>query len=99
MLNCKDMTKLISDSLEHPVSFRRRMEMRLHIMMCRLCRTFRENSVLLRKVSRSLPGSDVPDAKSASDADTAPLNGLASSELSPAAKRRMLAALNQAHRK
>ncbi len=99
MLNCKDMTKLISDSLEQRVSLRRWMEMRLHIMICRLCRAFRENSVLLRKMARSSPDSAVPDAENASHADENKLTGLASSELSPAAKRRMLAVLNQSRRK
>jgi len=49
MLNCKDMTKLISDSLERKISFRQRMELRLHIMMCGMCRRFRTNIIELRK--------------------------------------------------
>lgn len=49
MLNCKDMTKLISDSLERKMSFRQRMELWLHIMMCGMCRRFRSNIIELRK--------------------------------------------------
>ena len=49
MLNCKDMTKLISDSLEGKLSVRQRMELWLHIMMCGMCRRFRSNIIELRK--------------------------------------------------
>lgn len=49
MLNCKDMTKLISDSLERKISVRQRMELWLHIMMCGMCRRFRSNIIELRK--------------------------------------------------
>lgn len=49
MLNCKDMTKLISDSMERKISVRQRMELWLHIMMCGMCRRFRSNIIELRK--------------------------------------------------
>ncbi len=49
MLNCKDMTKLISDSLEGKISVRQRLELMLHIMMCGMCRRFRFNIIELRK--------------------------------------------------
>ncbi|MDA0658567.1 MAG: zf-HC2 domain-containing protein [Planctomycetota bacterium] len=54
MLSCKDMTKLISDSLEAKISVRRRMELWLHIMMCRMCRRFRSNILELRRRVRDL---------------------------------------------
>lgn len=49
MLNCKDITKLISDSLEGKISVPQRMELWLHIMMCGMCRLFRSNIIELRK--------------------------------------------------
>lgn len=52
MLNCKDMTKLISDSLERRISFRERMELWFHVMMCGMCRRFRSNIIQLRKFIR-----------------------------------------------
>ena len=64
MLNCKDMTKLISDSLEGKISARQRMELRLHIMMCGMCRRFRSNIIELRKRVRGSKGlldqADIP---------------------------------------
>ena len=56
MLNCKDMTKLISDSLERKISVRQRMELWLHIMMCGMCRRFRSNIIELRKRVRGSKG-------------------------------------------
>ncbi len=97
MLNCKDMTKLISDSLEHQVPFRRRMEMRLHIMMCTLCRNFRENAMLLRKVARSSP--DIASSDTESPSRVGENQPEASIKLSPAAKRRIIAALEDSPRK
>ncbi|MCA9193520.1 MAG: hypothetical protein KDB03_17230 [Planctomycetales bacterium] len=56
MLNCKDMTKLISDSLERKISVRQRIELWLHIMMCGMCRRFRSNIIELRKHVRGSKG-------------------------------------------
>lgn len=49
MLSCREMTKLISDSLESKLSIRQRMELWFHIMMCGMCRRFRANIIELRK--------------------------------------------------
>lgn len=56
MLNCKDMTKLISDSLEGKISVGQRMELWLHIMMCGMCRRFRSNIIEIRKRVRGSKG-------------------------------------------
>jgi hypothetical protein len=76
MLNCKDMTKLISDSLEEEISVRQRMELWLHLMMCGMCRRFRSNIIELRKRVRG--SKDLMD-----QADTAPV------VLPPATKARL----------
>ena len=56
MLNCKDMTKLISDFLEGKISVRQQMELWLHVMMCGMCRRFRSNIIELRKRVRGSNG-------------------------------------------
>ncbi len=65
MLNCKDMTKLISDSLERKISLRQRMELWMHIMMCGMCRRFRTNIIALRRRVRGarslLKESEIPN--------------------------------------
>jgi hypothetical protein len=52
MLNCKDMTKLISDSLDRKISITQRLELWAHIMMCGVCRRFRANAIALRNKIR-----------------------------------------------
>ena len=52
-MNCKEMTKLISDSMEAKVTLRQRMELWMHIAMCGMCRSFRSNARALRRVCRS----------------------------------------------
>lgn len=56
MLNCKEMTKVISQSLDGKISFSRRMEMWMHVAMCGLCRRFRGNALALSKLVRSIDG-------------------------------------------
>jgi len=48
MLTCKDVSKLVSESLEHPLPFRRRMGVQLHLMMCSMCRAYQKQTLLLR---------------------------------------------------
>jgi hypothetical protein len=38
MLRCKDIVKIVS--VEEPRDWRRRLELRLHMMMCRHCRNY-----------------------------------------------------------
>jgi hypothetical protein len=52
MLNCKDMTRLISDSLDRKISLAQRLELWAHIMMCGVCRRFRLNAMALRSKIR-----------------------------------------------
>lgn len=70
-MNCKDMTKLISDSLETKISVRRQFELWLHIIMCGMCRRFRSNIIMLRQRVRNskasldqvaIPPSSMPPA-------------------------------------
>ena len=37
MLSCKEAAKLVSEGLDRKLSFRRRMSLRLHVLMCRVC--------------------------------------------------------------
>jgi len=48
MLSCKDVSKLVSESLEHPLPFGKRMGVRMHLMMCLLCRTYQRQMFQLR---------------------------------------------------
>lgn len=40
MLSCSDATRRISEALDRPLSWRARLGLRLHLMMCSACRRF-----------------------------------------------------------
>ena len=40
MLSCKEITELVSKSLDTKVPFMKRMELKMHLMMCRLCNRY-----------------------------------------------------------
>ncbi len=88
MLNCKDMTKLISDSLERKITLRERMELWLHIMMCGMCRKFRRNAIALRMLVRR---EHISKEKLADSAAVVP----DSQTLSSSAKERISSAIRQ----
>lgn len=50
MMTCKDISKQVSDSLDRELPLRLRMEMRIHLMMCGLCRNYRKQVLLMRKI-------------------------------------------------
>ncbi len=52
MLNCKQNTELLSQSLDRPITFREKLAMRLHLVMCRGCRNFEKQLTFMRKTSR-----------------------------------------------
>lgn len=41
---------LVSESLEHELPFRQRLAVRLHLMMCSLCRKYKRQTLLLREL-------------------------------------------------
>lgn len=68
MLSCKEISKLVSQSLDRELTWRERMNVWMHLKMCRLCSAFRRDVLTLRSRSRgqaSLMENDVsmPDVK------------------------------------
>lgn len=55
MLNCKQNSELLSQSLDRPVSLQERVAMRMHLIMCRGCRNFEKQLAFIRKAARELP--------------------------------------------
>lgn len=49
MLSCYKATALISLSHERPLVLREKASLRLHLMMCSMCRNFQTNSKTLSK--------------------------------------------------
>lgn len=56
MLTCKDTSALVSRSLDEQLSWRQRMAVRLHLLMCAACRNFAAQMSFLRRAARSYPG-------------------------------------------
>ena len=64
MLTCKELVARSSDLLDGELSFRERMAMRRHLMLCRNCRRFIKQMKLTQAVVRFMPesqGSEVDD--------------------------------------
>ena len=58
MLSCKDVTVLVSQSLDDTLPLRQRMAVRLHLLLCRACTRYRRQLLFLREVMRRFPGDE-----------------------------------------
>ncbi len=50
MPSCKEMTRLLSDSLETPLPWPKRSVMHLHLLICGTCRRYRRHLLFMHKV-------------------------------------------------
>jgi len=66
MLNCKDISRVVSESFERPLSFGERMSLQFHLVLCGTCRKFRK---LQNKIHSSIKkhGTDVPETSDSPD--------------------------------
>jgi len=49
MLTCKETAELVSKEVDDRLSLKERLDLRLHLMMCRGCRNYRSNVRFLRR--------------------------------------------------
>ncbi len=54
MLNCKNASKLISQSLDRKLNFNERLQLRFHLFICRACTLFNQNLILICKSVKSM---------------------------------------------
>ena len=52
MLSCKEVSHLVSESLDRKLPFWQRMQVRMHLLMCRFCSRFRNQTLFLRDAAR-----------------------------------------------
>ena len=52
MFSCKDVSQLISESMDRSLPFYQRVLMRLHLLMCKYCSRCKEHFEALRGASR-----------------------------------------------
>jgi hypothetical protein len=55
MLRCREISKLVSESMERDLPLRQRLGVHVHLMMCRLCFGFARQLRLLRRGARENP--------------------------------------------
>jgi hypothetical protein len=55
MLNCRQVTRLVSQSMDAKLSWPSRLGIRLHLLYCVWCRRYARQLQLLRKATRNLP--------------------------------------------
>ena len=53
--HCHDVTRLLSESMERPLSLRTRLLLRLHFSICVWCRRYGQHLEALRKFSAKFP--------------------------------------------
>ena len=49
MFNCKEVTRMLSDSLDRELSFHQRVGLRMHLLMCKFCSRYQRQLLFLRK--------------------------------------------------
>ena len=61
MLSCKDITRLVSESMDRSLPLGKRVGMRLHLLMCKFCSRYERQLLLIRETARCLvPAEDKP---------------------------------------
>jgi len=66
---CKLATRLASDALERPLSSLERLRLRLHLAMCKSCRTCKDEMKLLHDVLKKLQDRDISSQHSLPEKD------------------------------
>ncbi|KGC74450.1 zinc-finger family protein [Burkholderia pseudomallei] len=57
---CKDITRLLSDELDRPLSLDERLRVRVHLPACTGCRNYRMQIRMLREAARVAGGNNEP---------------------------------------
>ena len=52
MISCREATRLLSQSMEHPLPLSTRVALKFHLFICRFCRRFGRDLRLLRRAFR-----------------------------------------------
>ncbi len=55
MLSCKQVSELVSHSLDQPLPLGRRIAVRIHLFMCKVCSTYQRQLRFLQRATRDLP--------------------------------------------
>ncbi len=62
MLSCKDVTRLCSEEQDRPLTLSERLNLRMHLAICKACTNFRQQMFFLRAATqRYREGRKTPD--------------------------------------
>ena len=54
MLSCKDVTRLISESMDRSLPLGKRIGVRVHLLICKFCARYERQLILIRETVRHL---------------------------------------------
>ena len=54
MLSCKDVTRLLSESMDHSLPIGKRVGVRFHLLICKFCARYERQLLLIRETVRRL---------------------------------------------
>lgn len=54
MFSCREVTRLVSESLDRKLPFLQRIGVRIHFLMCKLCPEAKKQMLFIRAAMRSL---------------------------------------------
>ncbi len=49
MFNCKEVTRMLSDSMDRELSFHQRVGLGMHLLMCKFCSRYQKQLLFLRE--------------------------------------------------
>ena len=69
MFSCKDVSQLLSESMDRSLPFYQRVLMRLHLLMCKYCSRCKEHFEFLRAAGRleELFGNELDESRALSN--------------------------------
>lgn len=57
-LTCEDTSPIISEMMDHRVSFIKRLKIKIHLALCEVCLYYKEQLGIIRKLSQNLGRED-----------------------------------------
>ena len=69
MFSCKDVSQLLSESMDRSLPFYQRVLMRMHLIMCKYCSRLKEQFEVLRAAGRheELYGNELDESRALSN--------------------------------
>jgi hypothetical protein len=59
-LTCQDTSPLISEMMDHKVSFIKRLKIKIHLSLCKVCLYYKKQLEVIRNLSKNLGREDFP---------------------------------------